>query len=343
MGLDGRKLKILQAIIDDYIATAVPIGSRTISKKYDIGYSSATIRNEMSDLEEMGFLDQPHTSAGRVPSQKAYRLYVDHMIKGLPLSPAEDAAVKAYFNIRMGELENVLKCATKALADLTSYTSVALVPERETVNIQHIQLVPVSIGRVLVVVVTDAGVVKDLIIRVPEEVSVSLLDHISRLLTAELKGKTPEDIPAVAADVQSRKMAEYHLFLEDILECLNQDMIERRNEGPDMVLEGVRNILNFPEYSDVEKAKHFLELFDSKDPLASMLAQMSDMEFSVKIGDENEMEELKSCSVITAMYRIGSKGIGTLGVIGPVRMDYQRVISVLNYIGNNLSRVLKDL
>jgi heat-inducible transcriptional repressor len=341
--LDGRKLKILQAIIDDYIATAVPIGSRTISKKYDIGYSSATIRNEMSDLEEMGFLDQPHTSAGRVPSQKAYRLYVDHMIKGLPLSDTESRMVKAYFNMRLGEVESILKCATRALSDLTNYTSVALVPESKTVSIQHVHLIPIGSGRVLVVVVTDAGVVKDLVIRVPEDVSLSLLDHISRLLTAELAGKSPQDIQAVAAELQSRRTAEYYLFVDDILEGLNQELTQRQQEGPDMVLEGVRNILNFPEYSDVEKAKHFLELFESKNPLAGVLARMADMEFSVKIGDENEVEELKSCSVITAMYRIGDKGIGTLGVIGPVRMNYQRVISVLNYIGGSLSMIFKDL
>jgi heat-inducible transcriptional repressor len=339
--LDGRKLKILQAIIDDYIATAVPIGSRTISKKHDIGFSSATIRNEMSDLEERGFLDQPHTSAGRIPSNKAYRLYVDNMIKSMPLSRKEIETIQSYFNVRMGEVETIVQNAAKALSDLTNYTSMALAPKHETIVFKHIQLIPIVDGKVLMIAVTNVGVLKDIVLRVPSDITPDVLESISRMLTIAMKERSWGELKSVLYDQLKGNISEHRAFMDEILSSLEYSL--RGDQQPDVLLAGTRNIFNHPEYSDIQKARTFFELIEEKDAIVSVLTKASDIGFSVRIGEENEIKELKDCSVITAVYRIGDESIGTLGVIGPTRMNYQRVISVLQYIGNSLSFILRDL
>ena len=190
MAMDERKFRILQAIIDDYILTAVPVGSRTISKKYGMSLSSATIRNEMSDLEELGYLDQPHVSAGRVPSAKAYRLYVDQLLETGRLSHEDEQLVRAHFAGRTRQMEDVIDHAAQVLSSLTKYTAVVLPPTGSQPRIRNIQLVSVSDNAALVVIVTDAGVVRDAVIRVSEELDSDALYSISRSLTAELKGST---------------------------------------------------------------------------------------------------------------------------------------------------------
>ena len=190
MDMDERKLRILQAIIDDYILTGVPVGSRTISKKYDMGLSSATIRNEMSDLEELGYLDQPHVSAGRIPSTKAYRLYVDTLMRTGRLQNDSAESIRDLFNGRVSQMEDVIDHAAQVISSLTNYTAVVLSPKGKQPRLQTIQLVPVSTGTALVVIVTDSGIIRDSIIRVGMEMDGDTLYNISRALTGELQGKT---------------------------------------------------------------------------------------------------------------------------------------------------------
>ena len=201
MVMDERKFKILQAIIDDYILTAVPVGSRTISKKYDMGLSSATIRNEMSDLEELGYLDQPHVSAGRIPSAKAYRLYVDQLLRSGQIASDSDAAVRAHFTGRRRQMEDVIDHAAQVLSSLTHYTAVVLPPTGPQPKIRTIQLVPVSDTSALVVIVTDSGIVRDTVIRVSDQLDSDTLYAISRTLTQELQGRSLQEatqlIPAL--------------------------------------------------------------------------------------------------------------------------------------------------
>ena len=201
MQLDDRKFLILQAIIDDYITTAMPVGSRTISRKSGVGYSPATIRNEMSDLEELGYLDQPHTSAGRVPSNKAYRLYVDHLMKAGSLTNDERDRMHDYMQMRSAQVDGVIRSAAQVLTDATQYTSVIVAPKLGTLRIKHIQLVPVQQNLALMIIVTNLGIVKDAVIRVPDGLDSDDLYSISRMMTERLADKPLEAVRQTFAEL----------------------------------------------------------------------------------------------------------------------------------------------
>ena len=333
MAMDERKFRILQAIIDDYILTAVPVGSRTISKKYDKGLSSATIRNEMSDLEELGYLDQPHVSAGRVPSAKAYRLYVDQLLQRGRLHTDNENAVRSHFLGRMRQMEDVMDHAAQGLSSLTNYTAVVLPPTGTQPKIRNIQLVSVDDNAALAVIVTDAGVVRDAVIRVSEELDQDALYSISRTLTAELAGKTlqeaTERMPEIIRSMQNQ--AELLEGFGDVMNARQQD------SHPHVAIGGTSNMLSYPEYSDMEKARSFLSLMETRDRLADIIGQQGEMAFTVRIGPETGVPEMADCSIVTATYTTGNGQQGTIGVIGPTRMQYSRVLSIMNTIGQQLS------
>lgn len=335
MGMDERKFRILQAIIDDYILTAVPVGSRTISKKYDMGLSSATIRNEMSDLEELGYLDQPHVSAGRIPSAKAYRLYVDQLLKTGRLRTDSDTALRAHFGGRVRQMEDVMDRAAQVLSNLTNYTAVVLPPTGSQPKIRNIQLVSVSDNAALAVIVTDAGVVRDAVIRVSEELDQDALYSVSRTLTDELAGKTLQEavdrMPEIIHGMQSQ--AELLEGLEDAMHTRQQD------SHPHVAIGGTSNMLSYPEYSDMEKARSFLSLMETRDRLADIIGQNGEMAFTVRIGPETGVPEMADCSIVTATYTAGNGQQGTIGVIGPTRMQYSRVLSIMNTMGQQLSEM----
>jgi heat-inducible transcriptional repressor len=336
MGMDERKFRILQAIIDDYILTAVPVGSRTISKKYDMGLSSATIRNEMSDLEELGYLDQPHVSAGRVPSAKAYRLYVDQMLASGRIHSAKPEAVIAHLNARTHQMEDVIDQAAQVLSDLTNYTAVVLPPTKPQPIIRTLQLVPVTANSVLVVIVTDGGIVRDTVMPVNEGLDADTLYHISRSLTEQLNGHTLAEAAAMLPEIAARMRDSEHLmtslggFLEE-----TEEHAQRGHVG----IGGASNMLSYPEYSDAEKARSFLSLIETRDKLASIIAHKGDVAFTVRIGPETGVPEISDCSIVTATYSTRSGRQGTIGVIGPTRMQYSRVISVLGAMGQQLSQL----
>lgn len=336
--MDERKFRILQAIIDDYILTAVPVGSRTISKKYDMGLSSATIRNEMSDLEELGYLDQPHVSAGRIPSPKAYRLYVDQLLRNGRIRTDSEAAVRGHFAGRMRQMEDVIDHAAQVLSSLTRYTAVVLPPTGVQPRIRTLQLVPVSAGSALVVVVTDSGVVRDTVIRVSEQLDSDTLYTISKALTAELTGRTlaeaAERLPAMSA-----RLRENEELLHGV-DAFLQETNEKAGHGH-VAVGGTSNMLSYPEYNDMEKARAFLSLMETRDKLASIIAQQDTMAFTVRIGPETGVPEMADCSIVTATYSTGS-GQGTIGVIGPTRMQYSRVLSVLGTMGHQLSELFGE-
>ncbi len=338
MAMDERKYRILQAIIDDYILTAVPVGSRTISKKYDMGLSSATIRNEMSDLEELGYLDQPHVSAGRIPSAKAYRLYVDQLLETGRLRADTEPAVKGHFLGRMRQMEDVIDHAAQVLSSLTNYTAVVLPPQGSQPKIRNIQLVSVADNAALAVIVTDAGVVRDAVIHVSEELDQDALYSVSRTLTGELAGKTlpeaMERIPEIIGRMQEQR---------ELLSGLNDVMhTQQETYHPHVAIGGTSNMLSYPEYSDMEKARGFLSLMETRDRLADIISQKGEMAFTVRIGPETGVPEMADCSIVTATYTTGTGQQGTIGVIGPTRMQYSRVIGIMNNIGKQLSELFGD-
>lgn len=336
MEMDERKFRILQAIIDDYILTAVPVGSRTLSKKYDMGLSSATIRNEMSDLEELGYLDQPHVSAGRIPSPKAYRLYVDQLLKSGRLPDDSPNTIRSHFLDRIRQMEDVIDHAAQVLSDLTHYTAVVLPPSGMQPTIRTIQLVPVTDTSALVVIVTDAGVVRDTVIRVGGDLDQDALYNLSRTLTEQLRGHTLSEasklLPRIGGGLQQS---------ESLLSGLNAmlDSMPRRRH---VAIGGASNMLSYPEYSDVEKARTFLSLIETRDQLADIMRQQGEMSFTVRIGPETGVPEMEDCSIVTATYATGTGQKGTIGVIGPTRMQYSHVLRILSGMGRKLTELFAD-
>lgn len=339
MELDMRKMRILQAIIDDYILTATPVGSRTVSKKSDIALSSATIRNVMSDLEEMGYLEQPHTSAGRIPSEKAYRLYVNSIMHRAMLTESEQRFIQNCYSNTINKVDEIVRQTAWVLSNMTKYTSLVLSPNINAVKLKHIQLVPVTEGKALVVIVTDAGITRDYMIRVPRDITAEQLERISRILTERLRNKrldtvNQEEIPELYVT-----MKEQRDFLNDTLDTVRKSV----ENGSKLELSGANNMLNYPEYSDMDRARSFLNVIESKDMLRSMLTEATKVEFSVTIGTENPSEDMKDCSLVTATYKVGGTPLGSLGVIGPTRMDYARVLAVLGQLGKSLGTILTNM
>ena len=332
MDLDERKYKILQAIIDDYITTAMPVGSRTISRKQGMGLSSATIRNEMSDLEELGYLASPHTSAGRIPSYRAYRLYVDQIMRVGSLPPTEYSLLRKLFSRRMGQMEDVLTSATQALSELTDYTSVMIAPQMR--NLKRIQLVPLT-DTAWMVPVTAEGVHKDSVIRIPAGVTPDHLYAISNMLTEKLGGRDAAQIPAVMQEMCSEMTGQKELFAQLI------DQLQRQMQpDPKSVhVAGAARMLSHPEYSDVERARSLLSTLETQDKLAKLLTQRSGVEFSVAIGPELSDAGISDCSLVTVSYRVGG-GVGTMGILGPTRMQYSRVIAVLEAMKKVMNEAL---
>ena len=339
MQLDERKYLILQAIIDDYILTALPVGSRTISRKSGVGYSPATIRNEMSDLEELGYLAQPHTSAGRVPSYKAYRLYVDHLMKTVKLSPDERERMHEHLVDKSKRVEGVIRAAANVLSDATKYTSMIVAPKLGTLRIKHVQLVPVAERTALMIIVTSAGIVKDTVINIPDDLDADELYSISRMLTQKLADQPLEGVRQPFAEILRDTVDNRRLLGEALM------VIERRLESEDqadVIIGGSSNLLGYPEYADINKARNFLTVLESKDTIRRLLSRDGGMEVSIRIGPENQVPELDDCSIVTASYRVGDHSNGTLGIIGPTRMNYNRVISVLDFMSRALSDVLSE-
>ncbi len=337
MAIDERKFRILQAIIDDYILTAIPVGSRTISKKYETSLSSATIRNEMSDLEELGYLDQPHVSAGRVPSAKAYRLYVDQLLQQGKILKANPESIRGHFQDRARQMEDVIGHAAQVLSSLTHYTALVMSPKTPETRIRTIQLVPVTSSTALVVIVTDSGIVRDSIIRIGNDMDADALYSISRMLTNRLAGHTLSEAQQTLAAQEPPAVQQVVASISDLI-----GDVQKQGAAGKLAVGGSSNILSFPEYSDVEKAKGFLSLLETKEKLLQLLEQDGEMAFTVRIGPETGIPELVDCSLVTASYRLGNQSHGTIGVIGPTRMQYGQVFGILRALGEHLSSLLKQ-
>ena len=340
MELDMRKMRILAAIIDDYILTAAPVGSRTVSQHPDIPLSSATIRNEMSGLEELGFLEQPHTSAGRIPSDKAYRLYVNTIMSQSKLSDDETHYIRSHLTQTIDEVEQVVQQTAWVLSNMTKYTSMVLTPQLNAVRLRRVQLVPVGEGKALAVIVTDAGIARDSIVRVPRNIGDEQLERLSQILTRRLANRKLDEITGDLIPEISAGFVEQKVFLEATLDAVRKSVAPGTQS---VTLSGANNMLNYPEYSDVDKVRAFLSAIETKDTLYKLLTEATKVEFSITIGRENESLDMQDCSVVTATYRVGEEPIGSLGVIGPTRMNYSRILAILSYMGRSLSDVLTNI
>ncbi|WP_053957578.1 heat-inducible transcriptional repressor HrcA [Inediibacterium massiliense] len=339
MGLGERKLKILQAIIKDFILTAEPVGSRTLMKKYNLGISAATIRNEMSDLEDMGFLSQPHTSAGRIPSDKGYRLYVDSLMMMNRLAKNQQDVIKQSFLQSFGEINEIITVTSKILSHMTKLTSVVLSPQFEQSKLKSVQLVPIDEKSLLLVVVSESGIVKNAIIRNQDVFSKEHLELITKILNIKLKGLTIGKINKDVIRNLKFDMKQYTSLVDLILPVLLstlEDMI-----SVELYLDGMMNIFQLPEYHNIEKARDFLQMLNHKEHIMDLLLNSKD-ELDITIGTENRHEEMKSCSLVTATYKVDNIIVGKIGVIGPTRMNYDHIVSVVDYVTKNLTKLLND-
>ncbi len=332
--LDERKKKVLQAIVEEYINTAEPVSSGSITKGHGLEYSSATIRNDMAQLESIGFLDKPHTSAGRVPSAEGYRYYVNELLKEDNLSLEEIKYIQNKLKIKVNEIEELTKVATTTLSEITHYTTVAVGPKADKQIIEEIKFVSLGQRMLMVVIVTDTGLVKETIIKFDEDITESQVDTLNNLFNTRLKGKALAKIDKPMAEYIFSEVNYSIGIMRAIIEQINRIVEEENNN---IFLEGAKKSFDLPEFKSMKVAKNFVNLLDAKDEMLEIFNSGDAEDINVFIGDDDENSNLKDFSIITFKHTIGNKDLGTIGIIGPKRMDYAKVISVMKYISKKLN------
>lgn len=337
--LTERNRRILEAIVEEYIETAEPVGSRTVTRHHQLALSPATVRNVMADLEELGYLKQPHTSAGRIPTGKGYRFYVDSILQVRALTSGERKRLSNRYHLEGLRAEEVLREAGKALSAISNYTGIVMAPRLETTVFRHIDFIPLSEGRVLVVFVTRSGLVQNKIIEPREALSQRELETISNNLNQRLKGLSIQEVKEQLFGEMERDRARYDQLLRKTL-MLSQEAL-KDNIGGEVFIEGTSNILDQPEFSDVTKMKQLFKTFEQKSLLIDLLDRSQKAEgMQIFIGSETEFSDIDGCSLITTHYTSRRGTIGALGVIGPSRMNYSQVIPVVDYTAKLVSQVL---
>ncbi len=331
--LDSRKQEILKAIIDAHIHTAEPVGSETLAHRLRLGLSSATIRLEMAALEELGYLSHPHTSAGRVPTDRGYRVYVDAMLDDETRLPEETARFRRRFQSLTRNTTRVVEEIARALASATNYASVVVPPQPEHRIFRHLHLIPLTSTQVLVVIVTNAGVIQGNAMDLPEPVETEELDRLSRTVSQRLEGMRLTEISTeVLADVV--EAAWHQQFVRQLGRMLRSHRPPSRD--PYVVIEGTANILKQPEFQDVRTAQHVLSALERDEVVAELLSEAPDQEVWIRIGSENRHEDLRGCSIVVAAYKVSDDAVGALGIVGPTRMKYGKVIALVRYLAREL-------
>lgn len=339
MELSDRKKKILQYVVDDYIETAVPVSSKSLTEKHMNNVSSATIRNELSALEELGYLTQLHTSSGRVPSAEAYKLYVSDLMVKDKLTAKELDYIKKIFLDKADDLEEVIRNTTKVISELTSYTSVGMPNKDGKERIESIKFFRFRKDSALVLIVTEVRLLKDNYITVSESMTDEQLADAEKVLCNMFRGKTFEDICNMKPEVEDNFLGYKNIFV-NVIEALKTYV---ETSGEDVVIAGEDKIFEHPDYADVGKIKDFLSVVTSKDKVMNLLVgEDRHIKINVKIGSDGYDEIPKECSLVTATYSANGTPLGTYGVIGPVRMDYQKVVAVLENVGRILESIITN-
>lgn len=337
MELDERKRKIMHAIIQTYLETGEPVGSRTISKYSDLKLSSATIRNEMSDLEEMGYIIQPHTSAGRIPSDKGYRLYVDYLMQE---KDREVTELKELMIQRTDKMEQVLKQVVKVLATNTNYATMISAPQYHQNKLKFIQLSKVDANQILAVIVAEGNVIRNKLIPVCEELDEESILKLNILLNTMLNGKTIAEINLQMISSMKEQAGIHSNIISDVVDAVAEAI--HSDEGMEIYTGGATNIFRYPELSDNGKASELIQTLEEKQMLAELVTETLNKEekgIQVYIGSESPIQSMKDCSVVTATYELGQGLQGTIGIIGPKRMDYENVMSTLKTLMDQLDDV----
>ena len=335
--LNERKLKILKAVIQNYLETGEPVGSRTISKYTDLNLSSATIRNEMADLEELGYIVQPHTSAGRIPSDKGYRLYVDMLMQD---KEQEVTEIKEQMLEKADKMDQLLKQAARVLANSTNYATMVSAPVSAKNRLKFIQLPQVDEEQLIAVIVLEGNIVKNQILKVDEELDSETLLKLNMLLNTTLNGMAIDQI-TLGLIAKLKEQAGIHSgVISDVLDAVAN--VIQLEQDMEIYTSGATNIFRYPELSDKQSAQEIISAFEEKQPLSELVTQTlsSDSKgIQVYIGNETPVQNMKDCSVVTATYELGEGMQGTIGIIGPKRMDYERVMDTLKTLQTELDTI----
>ena len=338
--LDERKQRILQAVIQDYISSAEPVGSRTLARKYDLGVSPATIRNEIADLQMLGYLEHIHTSSGRVPSSKGYRLYVDSLLPVQPMTDAEKAMIDKWYKAKVQQLDQVFQETAKIISKLTRNVSLVLAPQISKAAFRCMQFLPLDDHRVIAVLMTDAGFVENRIMEMPAGSSFEDFQRMAKVINGCLAGHTlgaiqNGSLKQIEAEIGDNGLYESAMTLID--KALNSQRKER------LYLGGTTEMMEQPEFHNVDKVKELLIMLEKDQLMKDILKAHLGDGLTVTIGQENEYSGIKDCSIITATYHLDGELLGSMAVLGPTRMEYGRTMSLLNYMNNNLTEVIKRL
>lgn len=336
--LNERKKKILQIIIEDYISSAEPVGSRTIARKYDLGLSPATVRNEMSDLELLGYLEQPHTSAGRIPSAQAYRFYVDALIEPGTLTDNDMALIDGWYNERRRNIDDIFQSTAKILSRMTQNVSMVLTNQQTIANFCYLKFLPLDSQHAILCIVADDGSIDTNVVDIPLGMSSEEMDYLAGKMSKLLEDRNLSDISVEILQNVHTDVVEDKLIFSSLLQAVRK-MTGRRQEQK-VFLGGTKQLLNQPEFRDVERVRNLLGILEEEKVLKDLLQGGEDSGLKVTIGSENKFTGIQDCSMVQATYRLNGQIVGTMAVLGPTRMEYGKVISVMDYLHKYLKTIL---
>ena len=341
--IEKRKRKVLKAIIQEHILTAKPVGSRTLAKAYQFGISPATIRNEMSDLEDLGYLKQPHTSAGRIPSDRGYRFYVDVLMDPENKDPRQLKNTLSRFYRNKEGIEDVISGMVKVLSQLTKYTTMISEPELQKSKIKKLELINVARKTILIVLVTDTGIVNNKLIRINEDLNSQQLKKISSYLLKILQNKKLAELDREKLQEIGNNLVHKINLSQQIYQLITEELKRIAKPGDLRVfLGGTSYILEQPEFNDLQTLKEVLKILDHEENLRKLIKNLPNEDLKVKIGQENTIKEMQNCSIVCATYHFGDKAMGKIGVIGPTRMEYPRVISTVDLAADILGKIISE-
>ena len=343
VGLNDRANNILHSIISAFISTGKPVGSRKIARTSPEKLSAATVRNIMADLEEWGFLSQPHTSAGRIPTDKAYRHYVDHMLDRPVISLQERALIDLNLHKADNSADQLMARTSQVLSQVSNGLGIVISPSIGGVALQHIQFMSLSDKRLLVILVSRAGIVQNRVIPIDEDYSQTDLDQAARYIVDNFKDKTLLEIRTQILKMIKREQARYDRLMQRVINLSTRTFAPDDGAQGDMYVDGASNLIKTPEFSDINKMRTLFETIEEKSRLASLIAECIEgdsQEVRIIIGAENPLPGIEDCTLITSRYTLDSRTHGSLGVLGPTRMEYGRAISLVDYVARIFGQVL---
>jgi len=337
---EKRKRKLLQAAIYHYVRTGKPVGSQVIVDKYNFGMSSATVRNLLVDLEKEGFLIQPHTSAGRIPTDKGYRFYVDSLMEVQSLASAEEEKIRKEYHARSKELEDLMISTSHMLSSLSHYTGMVLSPRLDKSLLRRLQLIPLGGSQILVVVVSGTGLIRHRVVNLSKPVGPEHLETISSMLNSRLAGMPMSEVRTqILHHIESAQQDHEAMF--SLAKDLAREAFDLRSEEGELYVDGQENIFSFPEMDDFKQLSGLLKIIEEKDMLTSVLERaMGKDGLSIKIGAENKQPELRGVSLVSSTYKMGDKTVGALGIMGPRRMEYGRMIALVEGVTRIVNQML---